>query len=52
MWGTMVVETLDYQNQGNVENAGWCRPKEREAEGIIASRMEPALDTACVEWAA
>ena len=34
MLGRMVVVTLVYQNQGNVRSAGWCRPKEREAERI------------------
>ena len=34
----MAVETLVYQNQGNGKNAGWYRPKECEAVGIIASK--------------
>ena len=34
----MFVEMLVYQNQGNVQNAGWHRPKEREAERIMCQQ--------------
>lgn len=34
MLGRMLARALVYQNQGNARNAGWCRPKEREAGRI------------------
>lgn len=44
MLGTIgVVVTLVYQNQGNVKNAGWCRPKERGA----GERLLPARPVKC-----
>jgi hypothetical protein len=52
MLGRMVVVTLVTKARVRVENAGWCRPKERGAERMIASktRLGSAEGKLCVLW--